>query len=1354
MANQKMQQLVEENAKLLRDVASKNRELEIEAALERFRSRMLRMQKSGDLEETTSVMYQQLDALGVVPEGSMVYIVIIDTNIDTAIQWIVTDRTLIRPSEGEFRVPMTEDPRLIKTYEGWKRKDPLLIRDLSGDELEDFKKYIKSLPSFQEVKSEIDQWSGRMVWSEASFSYGTLGIIYQTPLPTATLDILVRFSKDFDLTYTRFLDLQKVEAQSRESQIQLALERVRARTMAMQHSDELPESALLLFQQVQTLGMPAWSAGYCIWDEDKKAITLWMSSEGVLQQPFRLPTTEDPSCIHMREAYERGDTFYVEAVGGDGLVAHYKYMRTLPVVGEVLDGIINAGHPLPTFQIFHLAYFSQGFLLFITYEPVPDAHDIFKRFGKVFEQTYTRFLDLQKAEAQAREAQIELALERVRAKTMAMQKSEELPEISFLLFQQVKGLGLTAIQNSIAIVNEKTGFVELSTTVQGSHLLHTFNVPIDEPYVMAKAVIACKAKRKSLTLKFEGQELKKYNEFRNSFLETKVNFPEDQWIVNISFFSKGWLSFSSNEYVSGEIILMLKRFSVVFDQTYTRFFDLQKAEAQAREAMIEAALERLRSRSMAMHKSDEVMDVAVTVYDELQKLDFKFGAATIIIMDEKTGNMEHWLAGFIQKNHVESYQVNNSEHPLHAAQLAAWREGAKFVSIELSGPALKSYVEEMFTQSGYKNLPDEEKAMLSANEHAIFNLAYMSHGALMWAPSALSAENAIILQRFAKVFEQTYTRFLDLQKAEAQAREAHVQLSMERVRTRTMAMQKSDELTEVAALLFRQVSDLGIKTWTTGFNVWSDDNNFYTDYITNPKGGFMEPYTIDATIMPVSIELLNAKIRGEEFYVNYEEGEALAEVYRQLGKFGEKQFKGVLESGFQFPSSQYEHFVFGSKVSLMFITYEPVPEAHAIFKRFGKVFEQTYTRFLDLKKAEAQAREAQIEAALEKVRSRSLAMHKSEELPEIVRTVFDRLNELDVIMNAASIFIFKDDSHNLEQWVALSGHQYSTCFHLSYFDFNMFRDLEDAREKGKSSFVKKYSFQEKNDWFSFAFEHTDYRQLSDARKKYLLESDSAVFSYALTKNTGLQLANYDGQLFSEREIEVLKRFARVFEQAYIRFLDLQKAEAQAREATRQASLDRVRGQIASMRSTEDLNHITPLIWHELTTLGVPFIRCGVFIIDESNAMTHVYLSSPDGQSLAVLNLPFNSNELTKNSVEYWRKGLVYHQHWNKEEFIDWTKSMMEQGQIQNPETYQGAADPPESLDLHFVPFVQGMLYVGNSIQLNEDEIVLVKSLAEAFSIAYARYEDFTKLEHAKQSIENTLTELKAAQKQLIQSEKM
>jgi signal transduction histidine kinase len=68
--------------------------------------------------------------------------------------------------------------------------------------------------------------------------------------------------------------------------------------------------------------------------------------------------------------------------------------------------------------------------------------------------------------------------------------------------------------------------------------------------------------------------------------------------------------------------------------------------------------------------------------------------------------------------------------------------------------------------------------------------------------------------------------------------------------------------------------------------------------------------------------------------------------------------------------------------------------------------------------------------------------------------------------------------------------------------------------------------------------------------------------------------------------------------------------------------------------------------------------------------------------------------------------------------------------------------------------MQGMLYVGNIQPLSAYELNLVKSLAESFSVAYARYEDFSKLEKAKRSIEATLAELKSTQSQLIQAEKM
>src|SRR4030095_6019837 len=96
--------------------------------------------------------------------------------------------------------------------------------------------------------------------------------------------------------------------------------------------------------------------------------------------------------------------------------------------------------------------------------------------------------------------------------------------------------------------------------------------------------------------------------------------PEDQWIVNIIFFSKGWLSFSSDKNIPGETFELLKRFGAVFEQTYTRFNDLKQAEAQAKEAHIETALEKVRSRSMGMQKSEELKEVIKIIYQQLSYL--------------------------------------------------------------------------------------------------------------------------------------------------------------------------------------------------------------------------------------------------------------------------------------------------------------------------------------------------------------------------------------------------------------------------------------------------------------------------------------------------------------------------------------------------------------------------------------------------------------------------------------------------------------------------------------------------------------------------------------------------------------
>ncbi len=265
-------------------------------------------------------------------------------------------------------------------------------------------------------------------------------------------------SQQADLLLQRNAELEKdLAAKNRELQIEAALERVRARTMAMQKSEELPEAAKLLFQQVQALGLPVLSCGFNIFEKDDLVCTAWMSDiSGNIQPSFPIPLTESPTFIRFRESKQKGEPFYQEEVSGEVLAEHYRYMLSLPKFREIVEGFQKAGLSLPNYQVNYVVNFSHGNLLFITYEPVPEAHEIFKRFGKVFDQTYTRFLDLQKAEAQAREATIEAALEKIRSRSLAMHHSDELKDVITIIFQKLNELNILLGTVAIWLFNKAT----------------------------------------------------------------------------------------------------------------------------------------------------------------------------------------------------------------------------------------------------------------------------------------------------------------------------------------------------------------------------------------------------------------------------------------------------------------------------------------------------------------------------------------------------------------------------------------------------------------------------------------------------------------------------------------------------------------------------------------------------------------------------------------------------------------------------------------------------------------------------------------------------------------------------------
>ena len=447
---EELQELVDEKTA---DLALRNRELEIEASLEKVRSVSVAMYNSDELQKVILVLFEQLKHLGIICDVS--FIQVFDESKDSNI-WVANPQ---HDYAQLVTIPYHKNPILDRLFTARKKGESFFTDQHSKGVKNNFYRHafkrsaLKNIP--KPLQQEVLNRKG-YARSVALNKYAAI-IIFNLdgkPYSDHENNILKRFGKVFEQTYSRFLDLMKAEAQAREAQVEAALERVRSRTLGMHRSDELQDAAMVLFQQIEALGVPVFGCGFNIWDNDRKSATAWMAGKDRFQPSFKTSSSED-IFLRIYQAAERGESLFVEEQAGKALEAHYQHMASIPVFKDILEKLEKNGQSVPSYQIMHCAFFPQGYLMFISFEEVSYAHDTFNRFAKVFEQTYTRFLDLQKAEAQAREAQIEVALEKVRSRSMAMHTTQEFSEVAVILFKQLKKLGVDLQWCWFAIVNNK-----------------------------------------------------------------------------------------------------------------------------------------------------------------------------------------------------------------------------------------------------------------------------------------------------------------------------------------------------------------------------------------------------------------------------------------------------------------------------------------------------------------------------------------------------------------------------------------------------------------------------------------------------------------------------------------------------------------------------------------------------------------------------------------------------------------------------------------------------------------------------------------------------------------------------------
>jgi signal transduction histidine kinase/ketosteroid isomerase-like protein len=1340
----------------------KNRELEIEAALERVRARSMSMQSSDELHDVLCVLFQQFDVLGIQPISVFLSL------------FSLEDRTLTYRSTG-ISGARTQGYQIVgidsmdvwkELFDKWKNETSESVelifypRDVLPKLFALFEETFSSMPVEERLTAAHFPNGGYTMHGYTRFGY--IGYNH-TRIPTEEeKKILAKFASEFEQMYQRFLDLKKAEAQAREAQIEIALERVRSRTMSMQKSVELKEVVKVIFDQLSHLSINAEHAGIVVDYEPKKDFHFWVADNQDIPAKITVPYLDLVWDRQFTEAKKKGKDFFTTQLDFEEKNSFYK--KLLPHIEGLTKQAQDFYFSCPGLAASTVLEKDIG-LYIENFSGTPytkKENDILKLFAKVFQQAYTRFLDLQKAEAQARESQIELGLERVRARAMAMQKSDELSDLVDTVFKELSKLDFALSWCIINIIDEST----MSNMVWGANPEigkppESYHMKFEDYRFHHEMFKAWKERNTKWAITLKGDEKEIYDDYL--FSETEFRrVPKlvqeqmratKQYVANFTFSNFGGLQTIAEVPLSEENIDILSRFGKVFEQTYTRFLDLQKAEAQAREAQIENALEKVRSQSLAMHATSEMQLVANAVYDQLHELGLEMDAVGMSGVIAVKQDYDVWVGG-VPFGKALRIPYNEDTH-VQRDYNRMLEERPELFAKTYTGKVKEEYINHLLTHGEF---PKALKKKMKTSEAFTTSIALARKSSiqiLRYTNRPYSGEDNEILKRFSKVFEQAYIRFMDLEKAEAQAREAQIEVALERVRSRAMGMHHTDELTEVLGVLFDQFDFLGINPVLTHLTLFDEENETFTLRITT--GG--EKRTIAEQRIDV-----NAVESWKTSFANWKKSElhavdcidyppeVLPAVWEILDGVmsalpeGQKLFPEDFPNGLYTTQGHCKYGYIGFNHSR-----RATEEEKEIVVRFAKEFGRLYQRFLDIQKAENQAREAQIEGALERVRSKTMAMHNSEDLEDIVVSLFDEVVNLGLDKSIRCGIGILEGHEGQETWSVKSNSDGTVDLKVGMLNMTihpMLVGLKKAWKNGRKGYSYEYTGKDVRKYYEALNNEPEYPFNADL--KTLPEQE---FHRSFFFSSGIIFAFSENPI-SEESSKILARFAAVFGQTYQRFLDLQKAEERAKEAVKQASLDRVRGQIASMRSAKDLERITPLVWNELTTLRIPFIRCGVFIIEESNKTVQAFLSAPDGRSLGAMRIPFDADKNTAETVAHWQKGEVYRTHWDKRQFLEFMQTMIDLGQVNNNKEYQGAEEPPESLHLHFVPFTQGMLYVGSEATLTEEQIELVQSLADAFAIAYARYEDFNKLEKAKERLETTLSDLKATQNQLVQSEKM
>jgi len=596
--NEKLEKLVAEQTA---DLQKKNLELEIEAASERVRAHAMGMQKPDDIMNVLNVMKEEVDTFDLGNIATWIW-----TKDDDGLitQWdiseVIEEGNLVN---FNLRFDIDKWPEVNRHTKEWEKGKKYYTLNWVGEKLQDIVDEVgevdpESGKIFQEA---VDAGQIKEYWHAAApFSKGAVGLDFTSAPPEITESILLKMSSAFDMAYQRFKDLQKAEAQTREAQINLAVERVRARALAMFESTEILEVVKKLRDEIMGLNIPNVTAATIHLQEPDGRCRAWdltsIDDDGKeleisLDVSYNMEDTHPD--FFMREVWERTEDYFVVIQSGERAkyTVHWLQQNGYPKQAKEFEEYLESSQMEKAYH--PTVPLNNGRMGIDMLEPPePEVKSILKKMAGAFDLAYKRFEDLKKAEKQAYESKVETSLERVRGMAAAMNHSDDLMQIAEAMFKEMEILEINPLRYGLGMIDGKTKEAELwASTVNDGHYLDMLGtLSLTWHPMLQQAFDAWDGQLEEVTYELKGRERSDYYEKIGQLNPEipglkELQDPDSNIVQYVSFFpfKTGALYAFTNGEPGEDGKSILKRFANVFEQAHIRYEDLQTAEKQARQ---------------------------------------------------------------------------------------------------------------------------------------------------------------------------------------------------------------------------------------------------------------------------------------------------------------------------------------------------------------------------------------------------------------------------------------------------------------------------------------------------------------------------------------------------------------------------------------------------------------------------------------------------------------------------------------------------------------------------------------------------------------------------------------------------